>query len=83
MEANKTYTADEIATAARELREAAGAGDEQFSQVQVIAMLGDEIRLLRERGFSDQAIADLCHGFDIDLTADEIAWHSPQSSTII
>ena len=83
MAENKTYTADQVATAARELRNAAGAGEEHFPKEQVISMLGDEIRLLRERGFSDQAIADLCSGFDIDITAEDIARHSPQAYTLI
>ena len=83
MAENKTYTADQVATAARELRNAAGTGEEHFPKEQVISMLGDEIRLLRERGFNDQAIADLCSGFDIDITADELAQHSPHRSSII
>jgi len=36
-------------------------------------MLAEEIRLLRERGFSDDRIADLLQGFDIDVTAKDIA----------
>jgi hypothetical protein len=79
----RTYTADEIATVSRELREAAGAGEGRFTKDQVLTLLGGSIRLLRERGFSDQAIADLCSGFDIDATADEIARHSPEYSALI
>lgn len=73
-----TYTADEIATAARELREAAGAGEEQFTKEQAISMLSDEIRMLRERGFSNDEIAELFTGFDIEVTAAELALHSPK-----
>jgi hypothetical protein len=58
--------------AARELRQAAGSDEERFSAEQVINMLGDEIRLLRERGFSDERIADLFTGFDIDVSAADI-----------
>jgi hypothetical protein len=36
-------------------------------------MLADEVRLLRERGFSDQRIADLFTGFDIEVTPEEIS----------
>jgi hypothetical protein len=68
-----TYTADQIARAARELREAAGASPERFSALQVVAMLADEVRLLRERGFSDQRIADLFTGFDIQVTPEDIS----------
>jgi hypothetical protein len=82
MAQERTYTADEIATAARELREAAGAGEEEFSKEQVISMLGDEINMLRERGFTYDQIAELCSGFDIDLTAAELALHSPKAPLI-
>jgi hypothetical protein len=68
-----TYTADQVARAARDLRDAAGAPQERFTAPQVISMLADEIRLLRERGFSDERIADLLSGFDIQTSADEIA----------
>jgi hypothetical protein len=68
-----TYTADQVARAARELREAAGTPQEQFTAAQVVAMLADEVRLLRERGFDDQRIADLFIGFDIEVTPEDIA----------
>lgn len=68
-----TYTADQVARAARELREAAGASQEHFTVAQVVAMLSDEVRLLRERGFDDQRIADLFTGFDIQATPEDIA----------
>ena len=68
-----TYTADQVARAARELREAAGASPERFTAPQVVAMLSDEVRLLRERGFSDERIADLFTGFDIQATPEEIS----------
>jgi hypothetical protein len=68
-----TYTADQVARAARELRDAAGAPQERFTAAQVVSMLSDEIRLLRERGFSDERIADLFNGFDIQASGEEIA----------
>ncbi len=68
-----TYTADQVARAARELREAAGTSQERFTAAQVVNMLADEVRLLRERGFSDQRIADLFTGFDIAVTPEEIS----------
>lgn len=70
------YTAAQVATAARELRDAAGAEEELFSGEQVIAMLGEEVALLRERGFTDERIADLFCGFDIEVTAEDIAANS-------
>jgi hypothetical protein len=68
-----TYTADQVARAARELRDAAGAPQQRFTAPQVIAMLSDEVLLLRERGFSDEHIAGLFSSFDIQTSADEIA----------
>jgi len=73
------YTADQIATAARELREASGADDRLFTNTQAVGMLQNEIHLLRERGFSDESIAELLTGFDIEATADEIRHHSPKT----
>ncbi len=73
----KKYTPAQVAVAARELREAAGAEEERFTAGQVIAMLDDEIRMLRERGFTDKRIADLFTGFDIDVTTEQIAQHAP------
>jgi len=67
------YTADQVARAARELREAAGASQQRFTSAQVVSMLADEVRLLRERGFSDERIADLFTGFDIEATPDDIS----------
>ncbi len=69
---DKTYTADQVARAARELRQAAGTDEEQFSTEQVVSMLGDEIRLLRERGFNDERIAGFFSAFDIDITPEEL-----------
>lgn len=67
------YTADQVARAARELREAAGTSEERFTAAQVISMLSDEIRLLRERGFDDQRISELFTGFDIEVNSADIA----------
>jgi hypothetical protein len=77
MASDSTYTADQVATAARELREAAGAEEELFTGEQVISMLGEEVLLLRERGFSDERIAGLFTAFDIDITPEQIADHAP------
>ena len=70
---DSTYTADQVALAARELREAAGASQERFTAAQVVSMLSDEVRLLRARGFDDQRIADLFIGFDIEVTPEDIS----------
>lgn len=78
-----TYTADQVARAARELRDAAGAPEERFTSAQVITMLSDEVRLLRERGFSDERIAELFGAFDIRTDAEEIARHAQVSNEAI
>ena len=70
--AEQTYTAAQVARAATELREAAGAEEEAFSAEQVVQMLGDEVRLLRERGMSNERIADLMTGFDIQVSAEQL-----------
>ena len=68
----RTYTIDQIAIAARELREAAGTEAERFTSTQVIDLLGGEIQILRERGFTDDRITGLLTGFDIELKKGQI-----------
>lgn len=67
------FTGEQVALAAREMRQAAGADEERFSVRQVLSMLSEEVRLLRERGFNDARIADLLTGFDICVTPEEVA----------
>jgi hypothetical protein len=86
-----TYTPDQIATAARELLEASGSDQpertwppegtllaEHYTLSQALVHLEDEIRLLRERGFTDEHIADLLTGFDICVSPTELTRHSPR-----
>jgi hypothetical protein len=73
----RMYTTTQLAVAARELREAAGAEEQTFTAGEAIAMMDDEIRLLRERGFSDEQIAGLFTGFDVEVTTEQIAKHAP------
>jgi hypothetical protein len=68
----KTYTIDQIAVAARELREAAGADPERYTAAEVASLLGGEIEILRQRGFSDQRITGLITAFDIDIKPRQI-----------
>ena len=73
MSANpRTYTIDQIAVAARELREAAGADPERYTGAEVVSLLSGEIEILRQRGFTDKRITDLISGFDIDLKPRQI-----------
>jgi hypothetical protein len=68
----KTYTIDQIAVAARELREAAGADPERYTAAEVASLLAGEIEILRQRGFTDERIAGLLTAFDIDLQPRQI-----------
>jgi len=77
MAEERMYTTTQLALAARELREAAGAEEQTVTAGEAIEMLDDEIRLLRERGFSDEQIAELFTGFDIEVTTEQISQHAP------
>jgi hypothetical protein len=77
MAGGQTYTTTQIALAARELREAAGAEEQRFTSEEAIEMLDDEIRMLRERGFTDEQIAGLFTGFELEVTTEQIAKHAP------
>lgn len=84
MSANKkTYTIDQIAIAARELREAAGAEQERYTGAEVVAMLEGEIQILRQRGFTDQRIIDLFCGFEIDVTPSQLERRGKAPGNII
>jgi hypothetical protein len=73
MSANpKTYTIDQIAVAARELREAAGADPERYTGAEVASLLSGEIEILRQRGFTDERITGLITAFDIDILPRQI-----------
>ena len=69
---NKTYTIDQIALAARELREAAGADPERYTSAEVASLLSGEIEILRHRGFTDEHITGLISAFDIDIKPRQI-----------
>lgn len=93
-DAAKRFTADQIVVAARDLQDAAGtpekpievSSDETYTLEQAIHLLGTEIRLLRERGFSNERIAGLFTSFEIEAKAadletfyDEAASHDQQA----
>jgi hypothetical protein len=82
MAADRTYTTAQVAQASKELREAAGTDEQFFTGKQVVSMLTDEIRMLRERGFTDEHIADLFQGFDIDVDAKDIAANDADSNEL-
>jgi hypothetical protein len=80
---HKTYTIDQIALAARELREAAGADPERYSGAEVVSLLSGEIEILRHRGFTDERITGLIGAFDIDIKPRQIERRSPTSANLI
>jgi hypothetical protein len=55
------------------------------AEIQVNATLHDEIRLLRERGLSDECIHGLFSGFNIDATPEPAShrWSLPLNSQLI
>jgi hypothetical protein len=74
------YRADAIIVAARDLQDAAGSPEKpievpanvEYTLGEAIALLSPEIRILRERGFSDERIASLLTGFEIEATASDV-----------
>jgi hypothetical protein len=79
----KTYTIDQIAIAARELREAAGADPERYTAGEVASLLGGEIEILRQRGFTDQRITGLITAFEIDIKPSQIDRRSRTPANLI
>ena len=53
------FTLEQAMKAQAALRDAAGADEERFDAQQLVGMLSDEIRVLRETGMTDEAIANL------------------------
>jgi len=85
-----TYTPTQIATAARELLEAAGSDQpartwppagtllaDHYTLPETIHHLAGEIRILRQRGFTDEHIAGILSGFDICVTSTQLTDLSP------
>ena len=76
----QTYSAADIITAARDLQDAAGSpekpievsNEQAYTLEQTVILLSAEIRILRERGFSDERIADLFTSYDIRASAKDI-----------
>jgi hypothetical protein len=81
------YSAETIIIAARDLQDAAGTPEKpievsaevQYTLDQAIQLLSVEIRLLHERGFSDERIADLFTSYDIETTVDDLKKFYEQS----
>ena len=68
------FTLEQAMRAQATLRVAAGKPEERFPTEQLIGMLSDEIRDLRERGSSDESIAELLQsqaGLELDAATIE------------
>ena len=78
-----TYTIDQIALAARELREAAGADPERYTATEVASLLSGEIEILRQRGFTDQRITNLLSAFDIEIQPRQIERRKQSPANLI
>ncbi|WP_263384709.1 hypothetical protein [Granulicella arctica] len=86
----QTYSAAQIITAARDLQDAAGSpekpievSDEHpYLLEQAIILLSAEIRILRERGFSNERIADLFTSFDIQAAPADIETFYERDETL-
>ena len=83
MSTKKTYTIDQIAVAARELREAAGADPERYTSAEVASLLAGEIEILRQRGFTDERITGLITAFEIDIKPSQIERRSRTPANLI
>ena len=70
--AGPSFTAEQVATAANALRRAAGFDPEEFPQAQVVGMLSDEIRQLRDRGVRDDEIARIIAAVGVPIDASVI-----------
>ena len=79
----KTDTIDQIAIAARELREAAGADPERYTGAEVVSLLSGEIEILRHRGFTDERITGLISAFDIEIKPRQIERRSRTPANFI
>jgi hypothetical protein len=67
------FSLDQAMKAQAALRAAAGEGEERFDERQLVGMLSDEIRALREAGSTDDDIAALLKtGAGLDLPAETI-----------
>ncbi len=64
-----SFTAEQVAAAANALRRAAGLDPERFPQGQVVGMLSDEIRRLREDGVGDAEIARIVAAVGVPIDA--------------
>ena len=70
----KMYPVEEAVKAHKALRAASGLGPEMFPIQAFVGMISDEVQSLRERGKSDEEIADIIRASSsIEITSAEIA----------
>jgi hypothetical protein len=72
-ESKQGFTAEQAATGAIALRKAAGLEPERFPTSQFVAMLSDEIKVLRDGGTDDVRIVEILADAGIFLTAKDLA----------
>ena len=73
---SKQYPLEEALRAQKALRDKAGLPPEQFPVPAFVGMISDEIENLRQRGHSDEEIAETIRAHSkIEITAAEIAEH--------
>lgn len=70
---SSTYPLEEALKAQKALRDAAGLGPEQFPLEAFVGMISDEVQALREKGWSDERIAEtISQSSAIRITAQEL-----------
>ena len=79
----RTYTTEQLAIVARELREAAGADEPRFTSTQALELLDGEIRSLRQRGFTNERITEMLTSFDIELKPDAVDRRSRNPNNLL
>ena len=67
-----TFDAEQAARAANAMRAAANLPPEQFPLPQVVAMLSDEISILRGKGFDDERIAQIVSSTGVAIDAESL-----------
>lgn len=74
MQETRMYPVEEAVKAHKALRAASGLGPEMFPIQAFVGMISDEVETLRERGKSDEEIADLIRASSaIEISPAEIA----------
>ena len=72
---NRQFTRLQVAEASATLRAALDLAPERLGVAQLVAMLSDEIALLRAAGFGDERVASMLHeAIGAEVTAEGTIW---------